>query len=68
VPVIRRSLLAFLRHRVGAVQAVIHPEDRELYEAPPRASTAAAGEGGGDPEASVAAGLDALAGARARSC
>lgn len=32
VPVLRHSLLAFLRHpAVGAVQGVIHPDDCELY-------------------------------------
>jgi 2-C-methyl-D-erythritol 4-phosphate cytidylyltransferase/2-C-methyl-D-erythritol 2,4-cyclodiphosphate synthase len=64
VPVIRRSLLAFLRHPgIGAVQAVIHPDDRELYEAaakdldlPPPVT------GGETRQASVAAGLEALAG------
>ena len=34
VPVLRRTLLAFLRHeRVAGVQVVIHPDDEELYRA-----------------------------------
>lgn len=62
MPVLRRTALAFLRHpRVAAVRAVIHPDDRELYEAamdgldlPPPVS------GGATRQESVAAGLAAL--------
>lgn len=61
-PVIRRSLELFLRHpRVGAVQPVVHPDDRPLFE------TATGGlrflepvYGGATRQGSVLAGLDAL--------
>jgi 2-C-methyl-D-erythritol 4-phosphate cytidylyltransferase/2-C-methyl-D-erythritol 2,4-cyclodiphosphate synthase len=61
-PVIRSSLSLFAWHgQVGAVQAVIHPDDRASYEA------AAAGlrllppvTGGATRQASVRAGLEAL--------
>lgn len=61
-PVIRRSLELFLRHpRVGAVQPVVHPDDRPLFEA------ATGGlrflepvYGGATRQGSVLAGLDAL--------
>src|ERR1041384_1754731 len=61
-PVIRSSLSLLAWHgQVGAVQAVIHPDDRVLYEA------AAAGlkllppvAGGASRQASVRAGLEAL--------
>jgi 2-C-methyl-D-erythritol 4-phosphate cytidylyltransferase / 2-C-methyl-D-erythritol 2,4-cyclodiphosphate synthase len=63
-PVIRSSLALFAWHgEVGAVQAVIHPEDRGPYEA------ASAGLrllppvlGGATRQASVRAGLEALSG------
>lgn len=62
-PVLRRTLLAFLRHpEVARVQVVIHPDDRASYDA------ATAGlevpppvEGGAARQDSVAAGLAALA-------
>jgi 2-C-methyl-D-erythritol 4-phosphate cytidylyltransferase/2-C-methyl-D-erythritol 2,4-cyclodiphosphate synthase len=63
VPVIRRSICAFLRHpEIAQVRAVIHPDDRELYERaveglalPPPVT------GGESRQASVAAGLAACA-------
>ena len=63
-PVIRSSLSLFAWHgQIGAVQAVIHPDDRGSYEA------AAKGlrllppvSGGASRQASVRAGLEALAG------
>jgi len=63
-PVIRSSLSLFAWHgQIGAVQAVIHPDDRGSYEA------AAKGlrllppvPGGASRQASVRAGLEALAG------
>ena len=63
-PMIRSSLALFSWHgQIGAVQAVIHPDDRAPYEA------AAAGlrllppvMGGATRQASVRAGLEALAG------
>lgn len=67
-PVLRRTLAAFAEHpAISAVQAVIHPEDTEAYEA------AAAGlpnlrpaiPGGTTRQASVLAGLEALAGSKA---
>ena len=67
-PVIRSSLSLFAWHgQIGAVQPVIHPDDRGSYEA------AAKGlrllppvSGGATRQASVRAGLEALARARAR--
>lgn len=64
-PVLRRTLAAFAYHPdISAVQAVIHPDDAEAYE------TAAHGlshllpamPGGATRQASVLAGLEALAG------
>jgi 2-C-methyl-D-erythritol 4-phosphate cytidylyltransferase/2-C-methyl-D-erythritol 2,4-cyclodiphosphate synthase len=63
-PVIRSSLSLFAWHgEIGAVQAVIHPDDRASYEA------AAGGlrllppvQGGATRQASVRAGLEALSG------
>jgi 2-C-methyl-D-erythritol 4-phosphate cytidylyltransferase/2-C-methyl-D-erythritol 2,4-cyclodiphosphate synthase len=62
--VLRRSIEAFLNHeRVNAVQVVIHPDDRALYEAtsagldlPPPV------EGGATRQQSVAFGLESLTG------
>ena len=62
MPVLRRTVLAFLGHpRVGAVRVVIHEDDRTLYDA------AVAGlkldepiRGGGTRQESVAKGLAAL--------
>ncbi len=62
-PVLRRAVLAFLRHpHVAGAQVVIHPDDADLYEAavgdlglPPPVM------GGATRQASVAAGLAALA-------
>src|SRR5438552_12548858 len=62
-PVIRPSLAAFASHRaISAVQPVIHPDDAELFR------TAAAGlnllppvAGGATRQASVLAGLEAIA-------
>jgi len=63
-PVIRPTLAAFLAHpQIAAVQPVIHPDDAKLFDA------AAAGlralppvHGGATRQASVRAGLEALAG------
>jgi 2-C-methyl-D-erythritol 4-phosphate cytidylyltransferase / 2-C-methyl-D-erythritol 2,4-cyclodiphosphate synthase len=60
--VLRRAVLAFLRHpAVAGVRVVIHPDDQDLYEAavgdlrlPPPVS------GGSTRQQSVAAGLDVL--------
>jgi 2-C-methyl-D-erythritol 4-phosphate cytidylyltransferase/2-C-methyl-D-erythritol 2,4-cyclodiphosphate synthase len=65
VPLLRHTLQAFARHpAVAQVRAVIHPDDRPLYDA------AAAGLGLGEPVAggrnrqeSVLRGLESLAGA-----
>jgi len=64
MPVLRRSVLAFLRHpRVDSVRVVIHPDDRDLYQAavgglglPPPIP------GGATRRHSVAAGLAAIEG------
>ena len=62
MPVLRRTVQAFLRHpRIGSVRAVIHPDDQTLYEAateglelePPV-------HGGATRQQSVAAGLASL--------
>jgi 2-C-methyl-D-erythritol 4-phosphate cytidylyltransferase/2-C-methyl-D-erythritol 2,4-cyclodiphosphate synthase len=64
VPVLRRSLLAFTAHpEIGLVQPVIHPDDAQLFETaaadlPVRSPT----HGGATRQASVCAGLEALAG------
>jgi 2-C-methyl-D-erythritol 4-phosphate cytidylyltransferase / 2-C-methyl-D-erythritol 2,4-cyclodiphosphate synthase len=62
-PMVRRSLLTFVEHpKVGAVQPVIHPEDVAMFQA-----SAAGIEilpavfGGATRQASVRAGLEALA-------
>lgn len=65
-PLIRPTLAAFLAHKqVAAVQPVIHPDDASLF----RAATAGLSplppvHGGGTRQASVRAGLEALADAR----
>ena len=65
-PVIRPTLAAFLAHKqVAAVQPVIHPDDAALF----RAATAGLNalppvQGGATRQASVRAGLEALADAR----
>jgi len=61
-PVIRSSLLLFAWHgQVGAVQAVIHPDDRTAYEAAARdLRLLAPVAGGATRQASVRAGLEAL--------
>ena len=63
-PVLRHALEAFARHpRIGAVAAVIHPDDRELFD-----STAAGlvleppVMGGANRQGSVRNGLEAIAG------
>lgn len=63
-PVIRPALAAFLNHpQIGAVQAVIHPQDAEVF----RAATAGLKKllppvcGGATRQASVRAGLEAFA-------
>lgn len=66
MPVIRRTLLAFLHHPgIGGVQAVIHADDRDLYEAatqgldlPPPVI------GGATRQESVRLGLESLAAQR----
>ncbi|HVX98545.1 MAG TPA: bifunctional 2-C-methyl-D-erythritol 4-phosphate cytidylyltransferase/2-C-methyl-D-erythritol 2,4-cyclodiphosphate synthase [Pseudorhodoplanes sp.] len=65
-PVLRLSAGHFLRHpQIGQVQAVIHPDDRELYDR----ATAGLGllppvAGGATRQLSVKAGLEALAQSR----
>jgi 2-C-methyl-D-erythritol 4-phosphate cytidylyltransferase / 2-C-methyl-D-erythritol 2,4-cyclodiphosphate synthase len=63
-PVIRPTLAAFLAHpRVGAVQPVIHPDDAPLFRAATGGlSTLPPAHGGATRQASVRAGLEALAG------
>ncbi len=64
LPLLRHSLAAFARHpRIGAVRAVIHPDDRDHY------ALAAQGlgllppvDGGPSRQASVRLGLESLAG------
>jgi 2-C-methyl-D-erythritol 4-phosphate cytidylyltransferase/2-C-methyl-D-erythritol 2,4-cyclodiphosphate synthase len=62
MPVLRRTLLAFLRHpRVTTVRAVIHPDDAALYrETAEGLDLAPPAFGGVTRRESVAAGLDAL--------
>ena len=62
-PVLRRSLLLFVRDdRVGAVQPVIHPDDRARFEeAAHGLALLPAVYGGATRQASVRAGLEALA-------
>lgn len=66
VPVLRRTLQAFARHpRVAAVLAVIHPDDAALYAgAADGIGLAAPVHGGATRQASVRAGLEALASLR----
>src|SRR3954470_3196535 len=61
-PVIRSSLSLFAWHgQIGAVQAVIHPDDRSAYEAAAKGlRLLPAGPGGATRQASVRAGLQAL--------
>jgi 2-C-methyl-D-erythritol 4-phosphate cytidylyltransferase / 2-C-methyl-D-erythritol 2,4-cyclodiphosphate synthase len=61
-PVIRSSLSAFAWHgQIGAVQAVIHPDDRAAYEAAAKGlRLLTAVPGGATRQASVRAGLEAL--------
>ena len=61
-PVIRSSLSLFAWHgQIGAVQAVIHPEDRSAYEAAAKGLRLMAPvPGGATRQASVLAGLEAL--------
>jgi 2-C-methyl-D-erythritol 4-phosphate cytidylyltransferase/2-C-methyl-D-erythritol 2,4-cyclodiphosphate synthase len=63
-PVIRSSLSLFAWHgQVGAVQAVIHPDDRAVYEAAARGlQLMPPVPGGATRQASVRAGLEALSG------
>jgi len=63
-PVIRSSLSLFAWHgQIGAVQAVIHPDDRSSYEAAARGLRLLPPvSGGASRQASVRAGLEALAG------
>ena len=62
-PVIRSSLSLFAWHgQIGAVQAVIHPDDRGSYEAAAKGLRLLAPvSGGASRQASVRAGLEALA-------
>lgn len=67
-PVLRRTLSAFTAHPgISEIQAVIHPEDAEAYEAAatglPKLLPAISG--GATRQASVLAGLEALAGSGA---
>jgi 2-C-methyl-D-erythritol 4-phosphate cytidylyltransferase/2-C-methyl-D-erythritol 2,4-cyclodiphosphate synthase len=64
-PVLRHCLERFGRHaRVGAVRAVIHPQDRDLYEQAARGlDLLAPAEGGATRQESVRLGLESLAGA-----
>lgn len=64
-PVLTRTLAAFIDHpEIAVTQVVIDPTDRELYEAALPASVRIAPPvaGGGSRQASVVAGLEALAG------
>jgi 2-C-methyl-D-erythritol 4-phosphate cytidylyltransferase/2-C-methyl-D-erythritol 2,4-cyclodiphosphate synthase len=63
-PVIRSSLALFAWHgQIGAVQAVIHPEDRSSYDAAAKGLRLLAPvPGGATRQASVRAGLEALNG------
>jgi len=63
-PVIRSSLSLFAWHgQVGAVQAVIHPDDRAAYEAAAKGLRLLSPvAGGATRQASVRAGLEALSG------
>ena len=62
-PVIRSSLSLFAWHgQIGAVQAVIHPDDRSSYDAAVKGLRLLAPvSGGASRQASVRAGLEALA-------
>jgi 2-C-methyl-D-erythritol 4-phosphate cytidylyltransferase / 2-C-methyl-D-erythritol 2,4-cyclodiphosphate synthase len=62
-PVLRWAVEAFLRHpKVGAVQAVIHPDDCELYAAAVAGLSLSPAVTGGETRAdSVRGGLEALA-------
>ncbi|MFN4355514.1 bifunctional 2-C-methyl-D-erythritol 4-phosphate cytidylyltransferase/2-C-methyl-D-erythritol 2,4-cyclodiphosphate synthase [Parvibaculum sp.] len=67
-PVLRRTLTVFAGHPdISVIQTVIHPEDAEAYEAAARGLTQLrpAIPGGQTRQASVLAGLEALAGAEA---
>src|SRR5438477_8399294 len=63
-PVLRRTVLAFLHHpAIAAVQAVIHPDDRDLYaEAIHGLDLPQAVMGGATRQESVCLGLEAVAG------
>ncbi|MEA2978482.1 MAG: 2-C-methyl-D-erythritol 4-phosphate cytidylyltransferase [Alphaproteobacteria bacterium] len=63
-PVIRSSLSLFAWHgQIGAVQAVIHPDDRSSYDAAAKGlQLLAPVPGGATRQASVRAGLEALSG------
>jgi 2-C-methyl-D-erythritol 4-phosphate cytidylyltransferase/2-C-methyl-D-erythritol 2,4-cyclodiphosphate synthase len=63
-PVIRSSLSLFAWHgQIGAVQAVIHPDDRSSYESAAKGLRLLAPvPGGATRQASVRAGLEALSG------
>ena len=63
-PVIRSSLALFSWHgQIGAVQAVIHPDDRSSYDAAAKGLRLLAPvPGGATRQASVRAGLEALSG------
>jgi 2-C-methyl-D-erythritol 4-phosphate cytidylyltransferase/2-C-methyl-D-erythritol 2,4-cyclodiphosphate synthase len=64
-PLLRHCLERFCGHpRVGAVRAVIHPEDRDLYDQTARElDLLAPAEGGPTRQESVRLGLESLAGA-----
>ena len=63
IPIIRHTLLAFLRHpQISQVQSVIHPADRDLYEeATAGLSLPAPVIGGNTRQESVRFGLESLA-------
>jgi 2-C-methyl-D-erythritol 4-phosphate cytidylyltransferase len=68
-PVLRRTVLVFLRHpAIAAVQAVIHPDDRDLYaEATQGLDLPPPVMGGATRQESVCLGLEAVAGRHPRS-
>ncbi|HEY0326760.1 MAG TPA: bifunctional 2-C-methyl-D-erythritol 4-phosphate cytidylyltransferase/2-C-methyl-D-erythritol 2,4-cyclodiphosphate synthase [Allosphingosinicella sp.] len=68
MPVLRRTVLAFMRHpRISDVRVVIHPDDRALYEEAVEGLGLEPSVTGGDTrQASVAKGLAALGGGEAK--
>ncbi|MGD1880093.1 MAG: bifunctional 2-C-methyl-D-erythritol 4-phosphate cytidylyltransferase/2-C-methyl-D-erythritol 2,4-cyclodiphosphate synthase [Kiloniellaceae bacterium] len=63
VPLLRHTLMAFARHpAVGRLRAVIHPDDRDLYDAAAAGlALAAPVAGGASRQESVRLGLESLA-------